>query len=106
MSVRVVAMFEIKPEHVDEFIAAAVETLVKPTHAEDGCLAYQLCQDQDDPGMIAMIEEWRDDESLDRHLAEPRLHQALAELEPMMDAPPVIARFNPLSAPGPDGSQE
>ena len=82
-TVRVVARFQIQPERVDEFKAEAVARLVEPTRREPGCLAYDLCQDRDDPTIFAMIEEWESQEALDTHLGQESLRAALGRLMPM-----------------------
>jgi len=69
MTVKVVADNWIRPDAVDEFLAAASE-LVEQTHANDaGCLAYDLYRDLADPMHLTVIEEWESQEALDAHIA-------------------------------------
>jgi quinol monooxygenase YgiN len=82
-TVRVVARFQVRPDRLEEFVAAARAGLVEPTRKEHGCIAYDLCQDRSDPTCFAMIEEWETQEALDAHLAQPSLRAALARLLPM-----------------------
>ena len=43
--------------------------LLAPTRAEDGCIAYDLHQDTEDPHLFIFHETWESEEHLDRHLA-------------------------------------
>ncbi|MCL2316945.1 MAG: antibiotic biosynthesis monooxygenase [Actinomycetia bacterium] len=69
MTVKVVADNWIRPEAVEEFIAAAQE-LVTESHANDaGCLAYDLYRDKADALHLTVIEEWESQDALDAHIA-------------------------------------
>ena len=96
--IRVVARFAVKPEFVDEFKKAALETMVTPTRKEPGCIEYDLCQDQADPTRFAMIETWEDDAALATHLALDSLQQAVGALMHMAAEPPTVQRVRSLSA--------
>ncbi len=97
--VRVVAHFAVKAECVDDFIAAARETLVAPTVSEPGCIQYDLCQDLSDPTRFVMVEEWETAEALEVHLAQESLQQAVGALTPMAAAAPVVQRLRTVSDP-------
>ncbi len=45
----------------------AMATMVAASRAEDGCLAYAYAQDVLDPGLIHVVERWRDRAALDAH---------------------------------------
>ena len=92
-TVRVVARFAVKAEHVEAFIDAAEKTLVAPTQGEPGCIEYALWQDVADPTRFAMVEEWESEEALGTHLAQESLQQAVAKLLPMRIEPPVVQRL-------------
>jgi len=95
--IRVVARFAVKPESVDDFIAAARRTMVEPTLGERGCIEYDLCQDEADPTRFAMIETWEDEDALAVHLAQESLQQAVGALMPMAVEPPTIQRVRSVS---------
>lgn len=90
--VRVVARFQVQADKVDEFVALATRGIVEPTREEAGCIAYDLCQDRDDPTQFALIEAWESQAALDAHLAQPHLRETLAKLLPMGTGP-VETRF-------------
>ena len=96
--IRVVARFAVKPECVDDFIAAARRTMVQPTLKEPGCVEYDLCQDAADPTRFAMIETWEDEASLAVHLGQESLKDAVGALMPMGSEPPTVQRVRSIAA--------
>ncbi|MFP7296701.1 putative quinol monooxygenase [Neobacillus niacini] len=65
--IKVVAKAKLKPDvNAEDYIAQAKE-LVAETRKEQGCITYALHQDINDPSIITMLEEWLDEESLNRH---------------------------------------
>lgn len=47
----------------------AMRRMVESSRAEDGCEEYSYAEDLFDPGLIRVIEIWRDQVALDRHFA-------------------------------------
>jgi quinol monooxygenase YgiN len=47
----------------------AMRAMVTASRAEDGCIAYAYAEDVLEPGLIHVIERWRDRAALDRHFA-------------------------------------
>ena len=41
---------------------------VEKSVKEDGCIEYGLYQELENPGILTMLEEWRDESNLDKHL--------------------------------------
>jgi quinol monooxygenase YgiN len=60
---------------------AAFESLVDPTHAEDGCILYALHQGHDDPRRFAFVERWASKESIDAHLQSDHVQDLLAKVD-------------------------
>jgi quinol monooxygenase YgiN len=42
--------------------------LIEETRKEKGCIAYDLCEDMDNPNILTFIEKWEDKKSLDAHM--------------------------------------
>jgi quinol monooxygenase YgiN len=66
LTIRVVAKNYVKPEKIQEFIGLC-KKLVKESVKEEGCIDYGLYQELDNPGILTMLEEWRDKSDLDKH---------------------------------------
>ncbi len=57
----------------EQELRAALEDLVEPTVAEDGCINYDLHQGVDDPSWFFFYENWESAEKLQAHLANDHL---------------------------------
>ena len=65
--IAVVARFKVKSESVD-YVREQFLSLVVPTlNYDDGCINYDLYQDNDDPSLFYFLENWESRELLDRH---------------------------------------
>lgn len=79
--IKVVAKFTVKEGNVEKLKSYAA-LMVAETVKEEGCIAYQLCQETVNERKMAMIEEWESQEALDRHMKTahfleyiPKMHQ-------------------------------
>jgi quinol monooxygenase YgiN len=91
----VVGSLKARPGREDE-ARAALEALVAPTHAEDGCILYALHQGTDDPTRLAFVERWTSREHLDAHLASPHLVELGARVDELFTEPPDIVAYAPV----------
>lgn len=76
-----VAEFHAKEGKADELIQA-LHVLMKPTHAEAGCLRYELNQQTEDPRAITFIEKWKDRAAFDQHCATPYITEFFDKVRP------------------------
>jgi quinol monooxygenase YgiN len=76
-----VAEFFAKQGQTDELIEA-LHVLMQPTHAEPGCLRYELNQRADHPDGITFIEKWRDRKAFDEHCAMPYIANFFDNVRP------------------------
>ncbi len=95
MSVSVVAVITAKPgsEHT---VREAMQGLVAPTRAEEGCLSYDLSESASAPGTFVTVEAWSDPSDLDTHLASEHIQGALSVLGSELAAAPAIHALTPL----------
>lgn len=89
----VVALLKAKPGS-EQIVQDALATLVEPTLAEDGCLAYELHVSAADPATFVTIERWRSQDDLDAHMKTPHIASAFAIAGEHLAAAPEI---HPLS---------
>ncbi len=84
----VVGVVHLRPAEgkADEVIAA-LSTAIEQTHAEEGCLAYALHRDLQDPNHLVLVERWRSQADLDEHMTKPYI----AELFTFMSGPDLFA---------------
>lgn len=62
----------IKPDQVAR-LRPAMRTVLETTRAEDGCILYAYAEDVLEPGLIRIVERWRDWDALTAHGAAPHL---------------------------------
>lgn len=79
----IVAEFELKPQHVDDFIKL-MKAHAELSRQEDGCQQFDVIQAQEDPTKIFFIESWRDAEALAVHAKIPRMATNRATYEPWL----------------------
>lgn len=63
----VIGSFRIPPSMVD-VIRPAMETMMIGSRAEEGCIEYSYALDVFDPGLVRVLEKWRDKAALEAHL--------------------------------------
>src|SRR5215203_5280480 len=93
MPIRVVAHVTARPDTIDQ-IREVLLTLIDPTRAESGCVAYELLQDSADPTKFTFVEEWHSDSALDAHMETEHFQSAVARATEFLGAPPEIRRYN------------
>ncbi|MDQ0362713.1 putative quinol monooxygenase [Breznakia pachnodae] len=92
--IRVIATFQLQEDMIDVAKKIA-EVLVSETRNEDGCIQYDLLQDNKDENHLVMIEHWETQEKLDAHSASEHFAKyvpMLAEL--CVKAPEVVTYKN------------
>lgn len=96
MPIKVVAHLISKPDTIDQTREVLIG-IVEPTRAEDGCIAYELFQNNSDPTAFTFVEEWTDDAALDAHLESRHLLEAGIKLGDLLAAEPDIRRYTLLA---------
>lgn len=91
--VKVIATLQARPDTVEE-TRAAVTSLVEPTREEQGCVAYQLFQSNEDPTEFVTVEEFTDDAAVDAHMETEHVQAALAAAPDILGAAPQIRRYS------------
>ena len=59
--------FKIRPEHVEDFMAAMNENAALSFKNEEGCLQFDVCVAPDDPTDVFLYERYRDRAAFDAH---------------------------------------
>ena len=66
--IKVSAVNNVKEVCVDEFLAITKELVEKTNALDEGCVRYELCRDINDPLRFVMLEEWENQNVLDKHM--------------------------------------
>lgn len=64
--VKIVFKGKLKPGVKEEYLKLITE-LVTETRKEEGCISYMLYEDINDPLILTIIEEWKDEEAINIH---------------------------------------
>ena len=75
----------IKPEHVDEFIAASVGDAEGSTRDEPGCFRFDMLQDPETPTRFYLYEVYRDEAAFQAHLEAPHFLKWREEVQSFFD---------------------
>ena len=67
--IKVVAKNYIKAGKESEFIVLAKKLVEATNQNDEGCIKYELFQEINSPNVFTIIEEWQDQETLDKHMA-------------------------------------
>lgn len=57
----------------EELLRSELDKLVAPTRAEEGCVQYDLHEDNDRPGFFVFYEIWENRELWQAHMNQPHL---------------------------------
>jgi len=71
-------------------IVKALRSVLCPTRLEQGCMACDLFEEVDNPGVLHLVARWQTQEELEGHLRSARYAHLLAIAEASAE-PPVIA---------------
>lgn len=70
--------------------------LVELTRKEEGCIKYELYQDEKDATILTMIEEWESRQALDKHLKSEHFTRIVPSLKKLMSKEMDMNVYNKL----------
>lgn len=76
----IVARIEANPDQVERVKAELIK-LIEPTRQEEGCLQYDLHQDNNDPAVFVFYENWVSRELWQAHMENTHLQAYVAATE-------------------------
>ena len=88
----VVAHMHAQPGKEDA-LRQALLALIEPTRKEEGCMQYDLHEENEKPGHFVFYENWTSKAALDRHLASPHLSALLPRVPELCSRPPEILTY-------------
>ncbi|PSF34573.1 antibiotic biosynthesis monooxygenase [Aphanothece hegewaldii CCALA 016] len=92
MTIRVLAKVITFPDKLEE-TKALLMSLIEATRQENGCLRYELWQNQEKPTEFSFVEEWADQAALDAHFQTPHFLDALQKTEKLLMSSPEIVLY-------------
>jgi pentatricopeptide repeat protein len=77
--IKVVAKSYVKNEKLSKALELTKE-MVEKTVKEEGCIRYELFQDIKDPNVMIFIEEWENEEALNKHMVSEHFKRIIPQL--------------------------
>jgi quinol monooxygenase YgiN len=94
--VTAIGVVRAKPGQEQE-LGLRMASLLAPTRAEPGCLAYDLFQSTEEPGVWVLIERWRSIADLEAHVRANHMTAFLARGGEVLEGQPNSFRLRPVS---------
>lgn len=95
--IKIVAKSFIKAVKVEQYIALAKKLVQETVQNDAGCIRYELFQDLSNPQILTMIEEWEDQNALDRHTATKHFKEIVPLFKDLVEKPGEINLYQKLA---------
>ncbi len=92
-SVHVIARMKARKDKADT-LKAALSALIGPTRNEAGCIAYYLLNNRQAPEEFTFVEQWENEQALQKHLSSEHIKNALGQMDELLEAPPDIQQYD------------
>jgi quinol monooxygenase YgiN len=66
------------------------QAVAAASRAEQGCISYRLYEDSEIENDFVFVEEWEDNEALERHFATPDIREFMQAIPATIVAPPDV----------------
>jgi quinol monooxygenase YgiN len=76
----------VQAERRERFLEVATE-MCRRSREEQGCGGYRVYADLEQPDRYVFVEEWADDDALQRHFTQPHTGAFMAGLAPLLGEP-------------------
>ena len=70
---------------------------VAPTRKENGCVQYDLHEEEGAPGQFLFFEKWTSPEALQAHASSSHIAGAFPKLRPLLTRPARISKFRQIA---------
>lgn len=75
----IIGSFRVPPSMID-IVRPVMETMIKASRAEDGCIEYAYALDVLDEGLVRVSEKWRDRDALEAHFRTAHIAEWRAQI--------------------------
>ena len=84
----------VRPEKRSDLLET-MRGMLEPARVEKGCLGYRLYEDVEDRNTFILVEEWKTQDDLERHIRTDNQRRILALMDLLSERPEL--RFNTVS---------
>jgi len=75
----------VKKDKVDEFISIFRE-MIEPTKNEQGCKQYEMYQDENNPTLFIVLEQWDSREKFNKHLESEHFERIVQKMSELIES--------------------
>jgi quinol monooxygenase YgiN len=93
----IVARIQAKPGKEDA-VRSELQKLIAPTHAEQGCVQYDLHESNSEPGQFLFFENWTSIQDLERHLQTAHIAVLKSKEAQILAKPVEITHWTKISS--------
>ncbi|MFV2197515.1 putative quinol monooxygenase [Nocardiopsis sp. LOL_012] len=97
MSIQIVVVFDVRPEHFDTAVAA-FRDLAARTIEEEGALRFDAFLSQGRDNTVVLVEEWADQDAIDQHMKEDCVREFLDRVEGCFRSEATVHRLEAVGA--------
>jgi len=90
---KVIAKNFVKKDKVEDVLRLTKE-LVEATVKENGCISYEMYQDEKDENILTMIETWENKEALKLHVTSEHFKRIAPSMSVFMEKPAEMNIYN------------
>ncbi len=83
--VRLVVEYTVKKGHADAVIDMFKTVFIPKSRSEQGCVFYELWQDNDTPDKLSVVEIWASMAALEQHIAQDWFKQWAPKVQALLD---------------------
>jgi quinol monooxygenase YgiN len=80
----------------DELIAVA-QAVARASREEEGCFGYRFYEDTEAPNEFVFVEEWADQQALERHFATDHINVFMRSIPATITSPPDV-KFHTIAS--------
>jgi len=84
-------------ENRERFIEVAT-TMCASSRGDDGCSGYRVYEDLEQPQHYVFVEEWADEDALQRHFVQPHTRAFMRDLASLLSGPADVVFHTTASA--------
>lgn len=78
-----VSKIYVKEDQIDEFVEV-FKGMIEPTKKEKGCIQYEMVQDEENPTILIVLEQWESREDFDNHMKSEHLGRIAPKMHEFM----------------------
>lgn len=81
--IQAISKIYVKEDQIDKFVEV-FEGMIEPTKKEKGYIQYEMYQDEENPALLIVLEQWETKEDFDNHLKSEHFERIVPKMTEFM----------------------